>query len=209
MFCRWTLILIFLLSISCCSHQRPASPPNTPQTGVIRVIENHKYNLEAVFSGYDLEVGERTVKVIDSLTIRSRVTGQEVKYERADGPSTSDAHAYFTDVWSPDEELLVLPLNRFYGFCIIRASEALDSIQRQKCADFVRVRNETPPKEAFGHDFEKWDGNESFVFKAGLYGDDTRLRYEISSGRLTALDSNLRDIEGENGKGKIAIKRGL
>jgi hypothetical protein len=205
MFCKW-LILIFLLDISWCSGLRPISKPNTKETGVIKVTENNKYKLEAVFSGYDLQVGDRTVKVVDSVTIRSKTTGREVKYERADGPSKSDAQAYFTDVWSPDEEFLVLPLNRLYGFCIIRASDALDSIQKQRCQDTVSVHVQSGP--SLRHDFEKWDGNESFVFKAGLYDNDARLRYEISGGRLNALDSKLLDIEGENSKAKIAITRG-
>lgn len=204
MFCRWALIVILPLSFGFCSPLRLVSKQNAPQTGVIKVTENRKYKLDAVFSGEDVEVGDRTEKVIDAVTIRSAVTGKEAKYARADGPSTSDAHAYFTEVWSPNDELLVLPLNRFGGFCIIRASDALDSIQKQKCADVVRVRTETGT--GLWHDFEKWDGNDSFVFKAGLSGDDTRLKYEISNGRLTALDSNFKnEFQGQNSKGKVAI----
>jgi len=176
------------------------------QTGVIKVAENHKYKLDAIFSGSDVQVGDRIVKVIDGVTIRSESTGQEAKYARTDGPSTSDAHAYFTEVWSPNDELLVLPLNRFGGFCIVRASDALDSIQKQRCTDVVRVRTETGTD--LWHDFEKWDTNDAFVFKAGLSGDNTRLKYEISSGRLTALDSNYRnEFQGQNSKGKVAITR--
>ena len=210
-FCPLFLILMFPL-ISCGSHHRPAAvlPPPSPQTGsigVIKVAENHKYQLEAVFSGEGLEVGDRIEKVITSVTIRSKVTGRSVKYSREDGPAPEDSDAYFTDVWSPDDEWLVLPLKRFFGFCIIRARDALDSIEKQRCADILFVRIGPTTNEGLWHDFERWDGDEAFVFKAGLYGDSTRLRYDIQSSRLTALDPNAipRTIEGWNDKGKVAI----
>jgi hypothetical protein len=210
MFCRWLLVLILAFSISGCSHLRSVSRPissqtdvmSTPQTDVIKVSENHKYKLEAVFSGHDVEVGERTEKVIDYLTIRSQVTGQEVKHARVDGPAQSLTRAYVTDLWSPDEEFLVIPRSRL-EFCIIRAAEALDRMQKQTCSDTLSVYVRSGP--SLWLDFEKWDGDESFVFKAGVYGDDTRLKYEISSGRLTALDSNIFKIEGMNSKRKLAI----
>lgn len=204
---RCVPVLVLALSATYCSQVRSVSTPDAAQRVVIKVAENRKYKLEATFSGEGIEVGDRIEKVIDSLTVRSKVTGRDVKYERPDGPSESDAHAYFTDVWSPNDEWLLLPLNRFSGFCILRASNALDSIQNQRCTDTVRVRIGTPPKEGLWHEFEKWDGNDAFVFKAGLYGDSTRLKYEILSGRLTALDSNFKalEIEGENTSGRIAI----
>ncbi len=145
--------------------------------------------------------------VIEQLTIRNSETGQQIQYSRPDGPSTSDAHAYFTDVWSPDYELLVLPLNRFRGFCIIRAAEALAAIRKQSCGDTIRVRADTGT--ALWHQFEKWDTDQSFVFNAGLSGDQIRLRYEIGPERLTALEPNVRFLEGENNRGKIKVTPSL
>ena len=204
------LVLFLAFSISGCSHLGSVSKPNssrtdvvnTPQTDVIKVSENHKYKLEAVFSGHDVEVGERTEKIIDSLIIRSQVTGQEVKHIRAEGPAQSLTRAYITDLWSPDEEFLVMPRSKL-EFCIIRAAEALERIQKQTCSDTLSVYVRSGP--SLWLDFEKWDGDESFVFKASVYGDDTRLKYEISSGRLTALDSNIIKTEGMNSRGKLVI----
>lgn len=215
-FCRLLLFMMCLLSISCGSRQSPTaaspSPSPSPQSGaidVIKVAENHKYQLEAIFSGEYLEVGDRTEKVITSLTIRSKVTGEGVKYSPKSSPAKEDTTAYFTAVWSPDGEWLVLPLGRFSGLCIIQANDALNIIRKQKCTDNLYTRLSTRPKLLLGHDFEKWDGDSAFVFKAGLFGDQTRLRYDIATGRLTVLDPNAipRHIEGRNNKGKIAIER--
>jgi len=211
---RLLLLLMFLLSISCASRQSPIaaspSPSPSPPSGsidVIKVTENHKYQLEAIFSGEYLEVGDRTEKVITSLTLRSKVTAQRVKYSPESSPAKEDTTAYFTEVWSPDGEWLVLPLGRFSGLCIIRANDALNIIRKQKCTDNLYTRLSTRPKLLLWHDFEKWDGNSAFVFKAGLFGDLTRLRYDITTDRLTVLDPNTvpRAIEGWNDKGKVAI----
>lgn len=204
---RSWLILILPLLIACSSHLRVNSDLDSPKPYVIKVVPNHKYKLEAIFSGIDVEVGERKVPVIQQLTIRSSETGQELQYSRPDGPSTSDADAYFTDVWSPDDELLILPLERFRGFCMIRAAEALAAMQKQSCRDTVRVHADAGT--ALWHQFEKWDTDQSFVFNAGLSGDQIRLRYEIGPERLTALDANVRFLEGENNKGKIKVGEDL
>ena len=199
------LILLVAFVIGCSSGQMPASHSQDSKTRVIQVQPNSKYKLEAIFSGSDVAVGAHIIPVIDQLVMKSSQSGREIKYNRPDGPSASDAEAYFTDVWSPDQELLVLPLERFSGFCIVRAAEAIDMIQKQACSDTVKVHIETGP--ALWHEFERWDGDESFIFNAGLYGDKTRLKYDIAQRRLTALDSNFRSLQGQNSKGKVEITR--
>ena len=199
------LILLLAFAIGCSSGQLPASHPQASRARVIQVQPNHKYKLEVKFSGSDIEVGARTVPVIEQVVMKNSQNGQEIKYNRPDGPSASDAHAYFTDVWSPDQEFVILPLDRFSGFCIVRAAEAMNMIQKQGCSDTVRVRTETGA--ALWHEFERWDGDESFIFKAGLSGDLTRLRYDISQMRLTALEFNFRSLEAQNNKGQIQIVR--
>jgi len=200
------LVLILPLMIACSSEFKLNSGSQSSKPYVIKIATNQKYKLEAIFSATDVEVGERKVPVIEQLTIQSSETAQQIQYTRSDGPSSSDAHAYFTDVWSPDDEFLVLPLDRFRGFCIVRAAEALAAIQKQSCLDTVRVRAETGT--ALWHQFEKWDTGQSFIFNAGLSGDQTRLKYDISQERLTALVPNFSFLEGENSKGKIKITRG-
>ena len=204
---RSWLILILTLLIACSSELRVNSNLESPKPYVIKIAPNHKYKLEAIFSGIDVEVGDRKVPVIQQLTIRSSETGQQIQYRRSDGPSESDANAYFTAVWSPDDELLLLPLERFHGFCIIRAAEALDAIQKQSCRDTIRARAETGT--ALWHQFERWDTAESFIFNAGLSGDQTSLKYNISQKRLTASDPNFRFLVGENSDGKIKIAHDL
>ena len=202
---KFWLILLLPIAIACSSERMPGPGSQSPKDRIIKIEPNQKYKLEAVFSGTDVEVGDRTVPVIQQLTLRSTAASRAIKYSPVDGPSDSDAEAYFIDVWSPDDEFIVLPLNRFHGFCIVRAAEAIDIIQKQSCSDTIRVRGETGT--GLWHTFEKWDGDESFIFKVGLSGNLIRLKYDISQGRLTALEPNFRFLEGQNGKGKVQITR--
>src|SRR5438876_4302132 len=153
MFRRLAIILVVSLNIGCHSDRRTAEKPNASQPQVITKTENHKYKLEAIFSGHDVEVGERTEKIIDSLTIRSQVTGQEVKHARAEGPAQSLTRAYIIDLWSPDEEFLVMPQSQL-EFCIIRAAEALDHMQKRTCSDTLSIYVRSGP--SLWLDFEKW-----------------------------------------------------
>jgi hypothetical protein len=197
------LLLLLLMSCSSCFVQ--VSHPQSSRPYVIKVVPNHKYNLDAIFSGEDITVGDRTEKWVRQVTIRSAVAGSEITFSRPDGPSDSDSKAYDLKVWSPNEEFLVLPLDRFHGFCIIRAAEAIPLLQKQSCSDVVRAGTETGG--VLWHMFEGWDGNDSLIFDAGLYGDLTRLKYDISSGKLTGLDSNFSSLQGYNSEGKIEITR--
>ena len=198
----WLLVIVPLL-IACSHELKVNSKSQSDSLYVIKTVPNEKYKLEAIFSGRDVEVGDRKVPVIAQLTIRNSETGQQVQYNHPDGPSISDSTAYFTDVWSPDNELLVLPLNRFRGFCIIRAAEALEAIQKQSCQDTIRVRADVGT--ALWHQFEKWDTDQSFIFSAGLSGIQINVRYEIAPERLTVLDPKVKFFEGENSKGKIKV----
>jgi hypothetical protein len=197
---RWLLLLLPL--IGCSSEPVSISQPQATAARVMEVKANHKYKLEAVFSGTDVKVGERTLPVIEQLIVRNAETGREVKYSHSDGPSASDAHAYFTDVWSPGDEYLVVPLDRFRGFCIIRAAEVLELVQKQACSDTIRVRTETGT--GLWHQFVRWDNSEAFSFKAGLENSMNRFQYDISRRRLIALDRNS-SFQGENGKGQVEI----
>lgn len=105
--------------------------------------------------------------------------------------------------WSPDEEYFVSLLGRTQGFCIVKSSEILESIKTKKCFDFVRVQSTNGTR--LWHDFEKWDANDTFIFKAGLSGDNFQFKYDILKQALTNLEPRHVSIEAENGKGKIPI----
>jgi hypothetical protein len=205
MLSKGRLGLLLLLLMSCSSRFVQLSHPQSSRPHVIKVVPNHKYNLDAIFSGEDITVGNRTEKWVRQVTIRSAVTGNEIRFSRPDGPSPSDFGALDIEIWSPDEEFLVLPLDRFHGFCIIRAEETIPLLQKQSCSDMVRATTETGG--VLWHQFERWDGNEAFIFSSGLYGDLTRLKYQIPSGKLTSLDSNFSFLRGYNSEGKIEITR--
>lgn len=98
---------------------------------------------------------------------------------------------------------MVLPQGRFEGFCIIKSSVAMESLQTNRCADFIKVQ--ATNGTGLWHDFEKWTNGHTFFFKAGLSGDNFNFEYDIPEQRLTVPPTDAGSFIGENRKGKLPI----
>jgi hypothetical protein len=162
--------------------------------------ENHKYNYTCIFYGDDIEIADRIEPVFTYMSIRDDSTAEEIKYEPSMEVVKSDSN--IVDVWSPDEEYLVLLRGNFKGFYIIKASEVAEFIRNRSHVDSIRVY-EANTETALMHFFGKWDGNRSFIFDAGLSGDNWSFRYDITEQKLTVLGERSDFFSGENIKGKI------
>jgi hypothetical protein len=203
---QYILTLSLLLSCSACSKATmPSQNSRTDTVAFTHTSENRKYNLACVFHGEEMTTGSgEKVKVIRFVTLRDIATGKEAMFVPADEASLVSSQGYFANVWSPDEEYLVLPLGRFKGFCIIRSRIALESVQKQQCDDFIRVQGTTDT--GLWHEFDKWSGGHTFLFQAGLSGDDFNFEYDIQKQRLTGHITSARSFIGENGKGKLNVE---
>jgi hypothetical protein len=186
---------------------------------VIAEKENRKYNLTATFYGIRFrpdENREEEYKIITYVVFRDNKSGAEVIYKpmgidnsKATGVgSVITSDFYFTEVWSPDGEHIVLPLGKFEGFVIFEAKNALENIKFDKHFDALKVKSET--SGFFYHNFEKWEDDSTFSFRAGLHGDMFAFRYEVRKKQLYCYRENCEASDiGMNTKGTIkAIKKG-
>jgi hypothetical protein len=144
---------------------------------VLATKVNRRYGLTLRLHGERLSLDGGRSTVVKYVTIRAEQNGRDVRFVPLDSASLESSEGFFLDVWSPDEQLLVLPLGRFEGFCVIRANQAVDLVANQKCGDFVRVELDTGAQ--LWHEFERWDGPSTFTFRAGLSGDRTRFAYDV------------------------------
>lgn len=183
---------------------------------IIEKKENKKYNLRATFYGEDYGEESSYVdedgidrKIITNITFRDNNTGEEVKYKPTGGFPAGNY--YFTDIWSPGEEYLVLPIGMFEGYAIFESKDALKNIKENKYFDTIKVKSVN--SGWFWHDFQKWEDDSTFFFRAGLDGDMFAFKYNIEKSELYCYEEgcerdNIGDI-GINKKGKIkAIKKG-
>lgn len=134
------------------------------------------------------EDGSPPIKYVESVSLRDKRGGAEARLTPEDGDGLLSSQAYFADVWSPDEEYLVLPRSPFDGFCVIKAKGALKTIKQRRCDDFIRVVDYRPPMEvkevAFYHEWGKWESGSAFSFKAGLHGDRWTFVYDAAQKQL-------------------------
>lgn len=177
--------------------------------------ENRKYNLTAVFYGQNHNYGENndlTAKIIRYIIFRRNDSGEEVRYYPKEDETEQHATFYFTEIWSPDEEYLVLPIGRFDGFGIIKSNETMKAVKNNDFFDTIRVFNvyEYDNKNnrlTLWHNFKGWNNSSSVIFDAGLSGNSDNYQYDFIKQILTTSPDKVRNtIKGENVKGEIPLK---
>lgn len=183
-----------------CSPKGGAEGP----TQLVSARENRKYGLICQFYGHEvpLDSGKRE-KVVDYVAVKRKRDGAQVRYKPTDGATLSESSGYFEDVWSPDEETMVLPLGRYDGFWITRASEAFGKLANGDPDDTIRVQMDTGAH--LWHEFGRWKDSACFQFTAGLSGQQTTFTYSIRGKRLTTSEKISSVFDGENSAGRLKI----
>jgi hypothetical protein len=194
--------IYLLLAAGLLALVSPCAPKSSSRENVLAVKENKKYKLRSVFYGEEMEVGaNQKAKVIKYVIVRNE-GGDEARYSPVDAAAAGDSNIYFTGVWSPDEEYLVLPRGRSEGFCVMKAVGAFESVKAGRCDDFIKVREKNGT--ALWHEFVGWDGD-SLTFKAGLSGDSFSFGYDVARRSLTTAERPAPSVEGENAGGKLSV----
>ena len=205
----FSLIIIFLFASNFSFCQTSKTKHEDDKIIVIGEKENQKYDLTAIFYGVDFHFEDEkntVVKIIKHVVFRNNKTKTEVKYETSG--TIPAGEFYFTEIWSPDEEYLILPIGMFEGFGIFKAKDALENIKSNKFFDTIEIGNSRGG--SYWHDFGKWENNSTFSFRAGLYGDMFAFKYNLAKSELYCYRTNCGENEiGINAKGKIkATKKG-
>lgn len=210
-------IALILVFHGCTRHDSGAAPPPAAAgsggsaqpaavpDGTRRIFENQKYRLQCVFHVDQLKTEtDRVIAHVSGITIKDQRGGREAAYVPVDHNDSLDtSQGYFEDVWSPNEEYLLLPAGRFEGFCIIKASEAIKNVEERECTDSIRVEQQNGVR--LWHQFRQWEGGASFSFKVGLSGDDFVVRYDLMRRQLTALEKIGDSFIGVNGAGRVRL----
>lgn len=214
--CFFLLIFIFASVLGFCHSTKPEKQDDKV---IITKKENSKYGLTATFWGIVFKPDEngKEYKIITGIVFRDVKSGAEVTYRPAgvnndsgekglDSVITPDF--YFTDIWSPDEGYLVLPIGMIEGFAVFEAKDALKNIKDNNYFDTIKVKSEN--SGWFWHNFEKWEDDSTFSFRAGLSGDMFAFKYNIDSAELYCYQEKCEENNiGLNNKIEIkAIKKG-
>lgn len=198
-------------AVECDRTPSLAARPGVPPGKEVGVKRNSKYGLSALF----YQNGEQKLSGYESapdfMTLRDDRTGRESKPVRL--PADYDNHQ---EVWSPDEEHMVFRCKSTSdGFCIYEASAvpgllAPDgTFQTDKMSDYIRVEftEFSPPqkgeRKTCSHNFVKWEGGASFVFRARAYeSKDGRgeFRYDAAGRKLYGVSGHSFDAENMRGK---------
>jgi len=200
------LIAVGVLSVLAGCSRKASSPGSTASDAVHVVLTktNRKYHLDALFFGQEVALDNGShVTAIQYLSIRN-IQGQDYRYSPDDASSLTSSGGFFADIWSPDEELIVLPLGRFEGFCLMRSSELTTRIAERHFDDSIRVQLASGPR--LWHEFHGWKDNSTFRFGAGLSGQEIKFTYSFPRHQLVAEEKINNNFIGINSKGKIKVE---
>ena len=209
---KLTFLAVFFLVVNLFHFCGSNSIKKNDEVIILEKKENQKYHITALFYGENMLYGdnnEYTIPVIHYMILSDNDTGTEAGYSPTDS-TTEAADFYFTDVWSPDEEYIVLPNGKRNGFAIFEAKNALNNIRENKYFDTIKVNMRSSETAFYWHEFEKWEDNSIISFKAGLDGDMDTFKYNLAKGELYCYQQNCGELDsGYNKKGKIkAVKKG-
>jgi hypothetical protein len=201
------LIFVFASGLGFC--QSTESQKNNDKVIVITSKENSKYGLTATLLGIIFkpdENGEPEYKIIKSIVFRDNKTGAEVEYKPTGTLPAGDF--YFTEIWSPDEEYLALPIGMYEGFAIFESKDALKSVKDNNYFDTIKVKSLN--SGWFWHEFEKWENGSTFSFRAGLDGDMFAFKYNVAEKELYCFTTKCEEMDiGKNIKGDVKpLKKG-
>jgi len=175
-----TLLLAACLAFGC------ATVPNEHEL-LGRVI-NHKYPVDALFIGERLKLDTDQIAIIDDVVIRSRGSSIQFQFVPADRISLIQGLLYFTNVWSPDQEFLLLPLGQSDGFAAFSAKALPQKLTPEHHYDTISLSFKSGTKLA--HRFVRWNGKTSFLFQAGLSDLWTTFQYDFADHTLCTVSTN-------------------
>jgi hypothetical protein len=206
-----SIILFLLIVISVfCQSANTSSIEKNDEIVILEKKLNQKYGVEALFYGENLIYGEKQdlmAKIIKFVVFRDTNNGAEIKYLVSDETKQA-VNFYFLDVWSPDEEYLVMPISKFEGFAIFNAKDVLNDIKSKKYFDTIKTKGVN--SGWFWHDFEKWENNSTLSFRAGLEGDMFAFKYDVINKELGCYQTKCNELDiGKNLYGDIIpLKKG-
>ncbi len=155
--------LRYFLALTLAFVPRVATADQT-KSEILATARNEKYRLVCTFHGFKERVPgalpDGVVNHITYVTLSDLRTNQTIRFAPSGLADLTDPQVFFTDVWSPNHEWLVLPLGQFYGFQVIHAATAMAEIRRRRPEQFIRLQG--PQSVGLSHQFAGWSADGSF-----------------------------------------------
>lgn len=169
-------------------------------------VENEKYALVAEFYGKWVgpDGDPQRQFLVRRLVIKDSRTSESAEYRRIDVDSPADALGFFSEVWSPDREYLVLPAGRFAGYVVFEAPSSIERVRADSPTDSVAVRFRGLP-ESLNHQFVGWMEAHELQFDVTFESSTVSFGYNLERQELAAKHAPIVGWSAVNGGGNLVV----
>jgi hypothetical protein len=173
---------------------------------------NKKYDITALFYGTNTVYKDSSIKPLQNfqfIVFKENKSGNRVLYH-IDERDTQAFGFYFIDIWSPDNEHVVLPRGKKDGFVILESKTLLKDLAAKTYTDSIRIWQGEARK--YWHNFGKWQDNQTISFSGeGEKKDEAFIfTYDFRTAQLTcAWPDCVSGQSGENKNGRVKPKEVL
>jgi hypothetical protein len=185
-----TTILLFLSLISGCSiagerkeNVNILSVPNKTNDLIVDIHLDEEFYKDFKLDKNNIAANEITIR---------NTKKQWYSFKPEDQESLRSSKGFYSNVWSPDNKYLVLPLGRFEGVAIFSVSYIKGNMQKLITKQYygaeltpettLKIVSEFGP--ALWHEFIGWEGKHTLVIRSGLSKDFKQFRYNIEKNEL-------------------------
>ncbi|HET6282159.1 MAG TPA: hypothetical protein VFH73_14425 [Polyangia bacterium] len=169
----------------------------------ISVLENKRYGTAVEVCGHVISPdGIQRVWEVERLYLRDKA-GAGREFVPDDAASLQQSFGYYADVWSPDQEFLVLPLGRFEGFAVMVAAKGLEGLAAGQQGAIRLVDPGKDGDTGLWHEFGGWRQGHLLEFSAGLSGDKVSFTADVTSGRVWSATANRFEAITTKGRSKV------
>jgi hypothetical protein len=190
----FAFILVAMVSVSCGSFNR-----HQRDERLVKQVVNSRFEVTALCSGFMFDGGF----LIKEISFEDNSNHKLRTFKPSDPESLEMSRGFFTNMWSPDWSVAVLPDGRFEGFVFFASEGIVSAIENKHSIDSIVVRLSSGPM--LWHEFIGWDGESRVLFSVGLSNSSSPVVYDLKAKTVYVRGMSDGSLKANNNDGSVRI----
>lgn len=205
------LLIFIVFFLPGCNSKSEDLALQTEKPIISRLNEQHRIVVEfyGELIGPDSERPDHLL--IDHILIRDNKTSRVERFIPKDADILQNSFGYFTKVWSPDMDYMVLPLGRFQGFALLSSRTVMKDLQQHRFSETIQIVPTTETSTKLWHEFIGWQKPHLLHFSAGLSGRQTEFVFNPATGEVSTRAAAVSSFKAitKSGTSEVSVSNDL